>query len=641
MKFVNLNRKIAVLDRGYSQTQRYATPKKKRGFKGVLRVLVILIIIAVIIYIPTRGVYSSSRQLINSARNIKTAFKNENLDDIKSSLDQMKNSSDSLKTALNFLFWVRIIPFLGDYYGDINHFSTAAGYELTASQTLVNSLLPYKNELGFTGHPTPGQDKITQLVKILDKVNPKLDEIEPQLKKASDEVSSIDVNKYPEKIGKYQLRSQIDAAKNLIMGAHGAITQGRSAINIAPSALGEPTPKNYLIIFQNDKELRATGGFMTAYAFLTLDKGHVDSSSSDDIYRLDEKLLKTCLNVICPLTPPEAIVKYLPEANGKLRSAWSMRDSNLSPDLPTSMQEFEKLYSFLPDGEKFDGIITIDTHVVEELIKITGPVEVFGTKYSADNDSRCNCPNVIYELENYAQIIEKGEEDRKAILGALMQQILARSLSASSEHLPEFINAGVKLASAKDIMFYMHDQKVQQALSQLNWTGEINKDFKGDYLHINDSNFAGGKSNIYVTENVTLEINTDSTGKVKHKLTINYKNPQPYNTWLNGINRDYVRIYAPKGSSLMSSKGSEEQVTTKEDSDLNKTYFEAFVQIRPGNSNVLSFEYELPNSVSGKELPLLIQKQPGTKAFDYTIKVNGKTQQIFQLDSDKEFKLAL
>ena len=633
MKFQNLNQKLDRMDRaGGKRNYSSMSKPKKRNFKRFLiKFFVVIVILFVLIYLPIRGIYQSSKTLVHSGKSLSLATQNQNFDDIKKNLVEMKTSVDGLNTSLNFIFWLRFIPYFGSFYVDTKHFANAASYELSAVSVLVSSLEPYKTELGFMGQPTPGQDKIAQIVKILDKVNPKLPEIAPQLKSAHDEVVNIDVNKYPEKIGKYNLKSQIDTAKNFILGAYVAVTQADDALVQAPSALGEPNAKNYLIIFQNDKEIRATGGFMTAYAFLKLDKGHVSSSQSDDIYRLDEKLLETCKNVICPLTPPEPIVKYLPEANGKPRSAWSMRDANLSPDVPTSMRQFEKLYSFLPDSQKFDGIILIDTHVVEELIKITGPIDVYGTKYSADTDSRCNCPNVIYELENYAQRIEKGEKDRKAVLGTLMQQLLAKSLSQSTQKMPEFINATVKLANAKHTMFYMHDDKLQVALGKLNWTGQI-RPFTGDYLHVNDSNFAGGKSNLYVTEDVTLNI--DSSGK--HTLTLNYKNPQIYNTWLNAINRDYVRIYVPRGSKLSSSKGSEEQVNTKDDETIDKTYFEAFIQVRPANSNVLSFEYTVPNA---KNDSILIQKQPGTKDFHYTVKVNGGTKDSFDLSADKEIKL--
>lgn len=180
----------------------------------------------------------------------------------------------------------------------------------------------------------------------------------------------------------------------------------------------------------------------------------------------------------------------------------------------------------------------------------------------------------------------------------------------------------------------MKDQKLQEALSQLNWTGQI-KSTTGDYLHINDSNFAGGKSNLYVEQEVNLEIDTKAK---KSKLTINYKNDQPYNTWLNGINRDYVRVYAPLGSKLLSVKGSEP--INYVDQELGKEVFEAFIQIRPQNSISLTFEYELPKDFTDNgQYPLMIQKQPGKSAFKYTVKINGRERAKFDLAGDQDLKL--
>lgn len=621
----NLNRKLNTMDRRST----YGT--RKRG-KLWARLVVILLILLVVIYLPARGVYGSFKALSRESKALSASFKSENLDGMRAHLKNMKEASVSLNHSLDFLIWLQIIPFLGGYYGDARHFSSALTHDLSAASTITDGLDPYKNELGFTGVPTPGQDKIAQLVKILDKVIPNLDRVTPELKAASDDVSGIDTAKYPDKVGSRNVRTLIETARNFIIGAGLATTQYKSALQIAPSALGEPASKTYLILFQNDKELRATGGFMTAFAYLKLDHGHVSSTTSDDIYRLDEKLLNVCKSKICPLTPPAPIVKYLPEANGKPRTAWSMRDSNLSPDLPSSMKTFEGMYSLLGEGLPFDGIITIDTEVVRQMISITGPVQVFGTNYSADVDKRCSCPNVIYELENYSEIVAKGQTDRKAILGALMQQILAKALQSSSEKMPEFINAMATLASGKHLMFYMHDNNTEQALDQLNWTGKI-MNSNGDYLSINDSNFAGGKSNLYLKEEVTLEIDKNSGN---HKLTINYSNPVAYTTWLNQINRDYVRVYLPEGSTLTSQKGADEAVVPQK--DLGKTYFETFLSIRPQNSRTLVINYTPPKGDYGNPYQILIQKQPGTQDFKYTIKVDGKTK-TFNLSTDQDLKL--
>lgn len=635
MAIMNLNRQLNTMDK------KNLSGKKKKNWKPILtKTGIILVLIFLLIYLPARNIYSSSKKAMVGAQQINAGMKAENLDDIKAGMNTTKSAVDSIDMSLNFYFYLRIIPYIGGFYSDAKHFSSAAKYELQAAQIIVDGLDPYKQELGFTGQATAGQDRIAQVVKILDKTLPNIDKFEPYMKKARDEVASIDVNKYPDKIGQREVKNRVDEAKNFIIGADIAVTDARPALEVAPNALGEPQPKNYLMLFQNDKELRATGGFLTAYAFLNLDKGHLSTTQSDDIYRLDEKLLKTCLTKICSLTPPAPIVKYLPEVTGKPRTAWSMRDSNLSPDLPTSAKEFERMYQMLGDSTSFDGIITIDTNVVEELIKITGPIQVNGVTYSAEIDPRCNCVNVVYELESYAEIASKGEADRKEVVGTLMQTILAKLLGSGADKLPSFINAGVKLANEKHIMFYMHNPKTESALAALNWTGEINRNVQGDYLDINDSNFAGGKSNLYVTEKVTYDIKVAQDGTAKNKLTIEYKNPQPFNIWLNGILRSYVRVYTPKGSTLDVSKGSDDPVVAQNDDSLNKTYLEAFVQVRPQNSRTLTVEYTLPFKITDKKYPLLIQKQPGAKDFQYIIKINGVTKADFVLSTDKQLNLS-
>jgi hypothetical protein len=629
MALVNLTKK---LDR---MNQSYYSPRNKKG-RGVRRLLVIFTILLFALLIPSVFIYIGLKDTASHGKALIFAYEAQNYDAIKSEIKAIKVGLERTNFPLNFLFYLRIVPIFGGYYTDIKGFVNAGVEELIALDALFSEMEAEKEKLGFNGTPKKGPERVTQVLNILESSLEHFDKIESNLLKASRSVENIDTSKYPDGFRGLKIKNNLETAKNLIMGVSFAVSENRNALSVAPKALGDPNAKNYLLLFQNDKEIRPTGGFITAFATLKIDQGQVQTTTSDDIYRLDERLLATCESKICPLTPPDPIVKYLPEVSGVARSAWSMRDSNISPDVPTSAKEFRRMYELLGAGFAFDGIIYIDTQVVEEIITLTGPIDVFGTKYSAEVDERCDCPNVIYELESYAEIAAKGEQDRKAILGVLMQQILAKVLGADIASLPQFIETVARLANHKHIMFYIGDQETQSALSKLNWTGEI-KDYEGDYLHINDANFAGGKSNLYVTQEVIQEISVKGEG-VRKKITIEYKNDQPFNTWLNAINRDYVRFYVPEGSKLVSSKGSEVPVTTIE--DLGKTVFEAFIQVRPENSRKMEIEYEIPYKPSG-EYKLLIQKQPGAKDFKYKVKINGSQKADFQLDQDKEFEFPL
>lgn len=608
---------------------------RKRKLKG--RLLVLAGFLIVFLILPLLVIFWGAKDLSSHSKALIAAYKGGNFNDLKKETIATRAALQKIDTPLNFLFWMRIIPFAGGYYSDAKGFSSAGVEELIALEKIIDSLEPYKDQLGFKGQPIDGADRVTQAVNILEKALPLLSQVQSNLEKAANSVRNIDTSKYPESFKGVKVKGLLSLSKDIILGANVAGKDGKQALEMAPDALGVNGEKNYLLLFQNDKEIRPTGGFITAYATLKVNKGKVSTTASDDIYRLDEKLLDVCKRKICPLTPPAPIVKYLPEVTGKERSAWSMRDSNMSPDIPTSAKQFEDMYKLFGEGLPFDGIIFIDSQVVEELIDITGPIDVFGTTYSSEIDKRCNCPNVIYELESYAEIAAKGTKDRKAVLGVLMQQILGRAISSDVEKMPSLMEAIVNLANDKHIIFYMHDSNLQNALSKLNWTGEI-KSCGGDYLHINDSNFAGGKSNLYVNQTVTQDITVQRDGTVKKKLTINYENPQGFGTWLNGINRDYVRIYVPKGSKLISSKGSEVAVSTTE--DLGKTVFEAFITVRPQNSRKLEVEFTEPYNPKGK-YDLMVQKQPGAKDFKYKINLNGKKVADFVLKSDKTFQFPL
>ena len=70
---------------------------------------------------------------------------------------------------------------------------------------------------------------------------------------------------------------------------------------------------------------------------------------------------------------------------------------NLSPDFQVSMNTFLENYGKVEDKKKIDAVIAIDTKVLVDLLKVLGPIGVaeWGN-FSAENDPRCDCPQVFY-----------------------------------------------------------------------------------------------------------------------------------------------------------------------------------------------------------------------------------------------------
>jgi len=218
---------------------------------------------------------------------------------------------------------------------------------------------------------------------------------------------------------------------------------------------------------------------------------------------------------------------------------------------------------------------------------------------------------------------------------------MANAMGSPKHMWPELLNSVLTSIQEKHLLFYFLDKNTQVIAEDFNSAGRI-KDFQGDYLHINDSNFGGAKTDMFITRSVEQEIQV-SGDKVVKTVTINYNNPHKGSNCnleagqlcLNGVYKDWVRVYVPKGSQLISVVGSEDEAETGE--ELGKTYFSAFFTMRPESQSKLVFKYEIPN-LNTDSYQLLIQKQPGKPTVKHTILYNGIEQEL-DLSTDTTLSL--
>src|SRR5207249_2655005 len=133
--------------------------------------------------------------------------------------------------------------------------------------------------------------------------------------------------------------------------------------------------------------------------------GKIEKQTSDDIYALD--------NSISAHPPaPDKILKYHKDV-----SQFYIRDSNLSPDFPTSVKLFNDLYQKSSQKVKYDGVITLDSKVLVDMLTIFGDTEAGGVVFSAKKDARCDCPQVLYTLFDIVdRPVDYLKENRKGIL---------------------------------------------------------------------------------------------------------------------------------------------------------------------------------------------------------------------------------
>lgn len=454
-----------------------------------------------------------------------------------------------------------------------------------------------------------------------------------------------------------------------------------SAADKMREVFGLSKDKRYLLIFQNNSELRASGGFLGSYALLDLSGGKIKNLEVPGGGSYDTE---GGMNVKVKAPRPLWLVNPL----------WHFWDANWWPNWVRTSQNLMWFYE-KSGGPTVDGVISVTPTVVERLLEITGPIDMTADYgIVIDSNNFWETVQTIVEAKNLEKTnpgvtagfkesttsiavsvpLEQGLENNvnnkpKKIIGDLMAKIL--------ETLPQKLNRDslVKIISAfedslaeKQIMFYFTDPALESEVSARNYAGEI-KNAPRDYLLVVNTNIAGQKSDRKMTETIEHLSRVDSSGKIVNQVKITRTHTGQKNEILTGVrNVDWLRVYVPAGSRLLSASGFqvpdasyfEEPDSSWEDSKLlaneeaattdpasgvkiyeedGKTVFAGWVMVDPGQSAEISFSYELPfnffdvkpnngflsklndllnpNSKNLWPYSLLVQKQPGALASEF------------------------
>lgn len=258
------------------------------------------------------------------------------------------------------------------------------------------------------------------------------------------------------------------------------------------NVLGSDSSKTYLVLLQNNMELRATGGFIGSFALVTFENGKLIDTNVFDVYSADGQLKGF-------VAPPEPIKKYLGEAT------WYMRDSNWDPDFVSSAQKAEW---FLDKSlnRQVDGVIGVNLEVLRSYLAINGPLEItdFNDTITLDNFYQ----KIQFEVEND---FFPGSRKKTHYLTALTNEILS-SLSTldKKEYLSLIKNLGMHFET-RDIQVFMHEPRINHVASVLGWSGELNTacgqfNCKSLWGSLIEDNVGVNKANVNINRRAQLSV---------------------------------------------------------------------------------------------------------------------------------------
>jgi hypothetical protein len=413
---------------------------------------------------------------------------------------------------------------------------------------------------------------------------------------------------------------------------------GLRAALVLPQMAGIDSPQRYLILAQNQDELRPTGGFISGAGLLQVENGRITSLNFQDANKIDAwdtpEGFGGGLRKPYDIAPP-------PIQDFMLLDLFLFRDANFWPDFRVSGQKAMDFYAYGRDVPPLDGAIAIDQEFLRLLLSGTGPITI------PETGETITSANVVASLQD-AWTLEDGVSDRKAFLApfaAAIMQTMATDLG--DVDAPTLARAMSQALDEKHMQVYARDPQTAAVLGANGWDGRLQPPLDHDALMVVDTNVGYNKANYFVERSLTYDVNLDGTGGAFADLVVTHRHLGPDNgepCWQGTVDEyvakadytaltdkcywNYLRVYAPEGSELISGPqhiipgetwfgGYDWSPQTAATAELpGFTTFTSWMLLPRGAELTSEFQYQLPATITretanGRTYTLQLYKQAG------------------------------
>lgn len=394
------------------------------------------------------------------------------------------------------------------------------------------------------------------------------------------------------------------------------------AKQVLPYFLGFEGKRRFLVLMQNDTELRPTGGFIGTYATLEIENGTIKNWFVEGTERLDARAPSSTVPAA-----PAPLKKYLAQP------LFYFRDANWSPDFPTASRTLLERYSAQTgDATPFDGVVALTATFMSRMMTHIGSVTVDGVTFTPENFIE----RLEFEVEyGYEQ---RGDDfdNRKDLIKDLMRELIAIGEERFLQIWPQAVRTTLDSLADKQVLLFATDPIMQEKIIAQGWSGRVEPVADGaDALMVIDANLASLKTDRVIGRRIEHRVYKDTNATIQKKkgawigeTRITYAHTGAFD-WRTSRYRSYTRVYLPPGAQFFLGEGAMERDRSKEigafhiESEFGRPVVAAFIAVEPGKSHTLVLRYVLPESV-GQSIArgtytFFVQKQPGTRDIPLTL----------------------
>jgi len=378
--------------------------------------------------------------------------------------------------------------------------------------------------------------------------------------------------------------SQISAAADQLSGvvakAEAGVGVVRRAVTILPAMMGDEGPRKYLVLFQNNAELRATGGLPGAMALIETNNGQIEMSKQATGASFGEF--------------DRPVVDLPTETRGIYtdRVSTYMGDVTLTPHFPTTGLVAREMWK-QRYGDEVDGVVSIDPVALSYLLRATGPITL------ATGDVLTS-ENAVQQLLTDAYLRLETSDEQDAFFAAAASGVFSAMAQGNVD--PKALIAA--LAQAGDerriLIWSAHDDE-QKALAGTTLTGELPvSDSTAERFGVYLNDATGAKMDTLLDVQTGLgEVTCRKDGRPYYAVDVTLTNTAPADAatalpesitgpGIFGVQKGNIKtliaIYGPKDSQNLGMVQNDAKVPYHPASDAGYPVSQIGVELAPGQS---------------------------------------------------------
>jgi hypothetical protein len=430
------------------------------------------------------------------AEAFKTSLTAGDQDGARKALSELQSASVSASSRLSGPHWALSThaPVVGDDVSAVREMTSAL--RLVSDQALP-ALADVADQVDAKAfNPVNGRIDVGKLAEI----SPQLASSSRVITRANESVQGIDPAGLLSR-----LRAPVTSAQNSLDEAATAVERASLASTVLPKMLSGD--HRYLLLFQNNAEVRATGGLPGAFAILNVKDGKLtlsDQGAASEFGELPKPIL--------PISAEE-------EELFDVKLGTYFGDTNFTPDFPRTAQLTQ---AFMKDERdvKVDGVLSVDPVALSYLLEGTGPVPVAG-------GVQLTAANAVDVLLNDIYVSNDDAAAQDEYFSTAAANIFERITSGDGD--PQQILRSLAKAGNEDrLLVWTQDAEVTSALADTKLSGALATGKQaaprlGFYL--NDA--TGAKMQYYLDHKTTVKAVCSEAGVQTYDTTSTFTSNAP------------------------------------------------------------------------------------------------------------------